>query len=68
MRIPLNLIECVSAAQDLENQRNVQRVARIPFFISKDEALSKRPGEIYACLGFSTGTLIKFSSAWPPGK
>jgi hypothetical protein len=48
MRIPLNLIECVSAALDLENQRNVQRVAHIPFFISKDVALCKRPGEIYA--------------------
>lgn len=48
MRIPLKLIECVSAAQDLENQRNVQRVAHIPFFISKDVTLSKRPAEIYA--------------------
>lgn len=48
MRIPLKLIECVSAAQDLENQRNVQRVAPIPFFISNDVALSKRSGEIYA--------------------
>lgn len=48
MRIPLNLIECVSADQDLENQRNVQRVAHIPFLISKDVALSKRQREIYA--------------------
>ena len=48
MRVPLKLIECVSAAQDLVNQRNVQRVAHIPVFINNDVALSERPGEIYA--------------------
>lgn len=55
MRSPLKLIECVSAARDLENPRNEQRVARVPFFISKKcSVIQEACGDL--CLGFKTGT------------
>lgn len=73
MRVPLKCTECLSAAQDLENQGNVQRVAHTPVFHKQ-----KKCGLIQEACGVflflflprfqERHTIIEFSSARPPGK